>query len=300
MKKTATYRPLRTSADLSGTAIRVHRQDPPPDLAPYVYEFCQYDVDPSEDYVPVQVYPNGCLSLRFNVRPDGVESVLYGPCLSNRMTGFFFHEWVIFSAALYPQRAYHLLGISVQELRDLRIHMDLLWPNQMRFVEEAMLEAWSFDQRIEVFTAFLRRMIRRDVAPHAEFLNVFNDLASGAPTASDLGLIARQYGTNGRSLRRQFAKYLGLGPKQMDRVMRIQRCMRAIAGTPQLALANLALSAGFSDQAHFSREFKSLVGCTPRTYASRIGRMHDKTLETWTGMNPNLRHTIPPPLVRFT
>lgn len=300
MKKTATYRPLRTSADLSGAAIRIHRQAAPPDLAPYVYEFCQYDVDPAEDYVPVQVYPNGCLSLRFNLRPDGIESVLYGPCISNRMTGYFFHEWVIFSAALYPQRAYHLLGIAVQELRDLRLHMDLLWPNQMRIVEESMQEATSFDQRIEVFTGFLRHMIRRDVAPHADFLNVFNEIANSAPTASDLGLIARQYGTSGRNLRRQFAKYLGLGPKQMDRVIRVQRCMRAIALAPRCSLAALALSAGFSDQAHFSREFKSLVGCTPRTYASRIGRMHDKSLETWTGMNPNLRYMIPPPVIRFT
>lgn len=300
MKKTATYRPLRTSADLSGTAIRVHRRDPPPDLSPYVYEFCQYDVDPAEDYVPVQVYPNGCLSLRFNVRPDGVESVLYGPCLSNRMTGLFFHEWVIFSAALYPQRAYNLLGIAVQELRDLRIHMDLLWPNQMRTVEERIQAAATFNERVSVFSAFLRRMIRRDVAPHADFLNVFNEIASAAPTASDLGLIARQYGTNGRSLRRQFAKYLGLGPKQMGRVVRVQRCMRAIAQAPGRSLADLAYSAGFSDQAHFSREFKSLVGCSPQTYAARIGRMHDKSLETWTGMNLALRHTIPPPIVRFT
>jgi len=93
-KRTATYHPLRTSADLSGTAIRVHRQAPAPDLAPYVYEFCQYDVDPVEDYVPVQV------------------------------------------------------GIAVQELRDLRIHMDLLWPNQMRTIEERIETATTFAERV--------------------------------------------------------------------------------------------------------------------------------------------------------
>lgn len=299
MKKTATYRPLRTSADLSGNALRIHRQPAPPDLAPYVYEFYQYDVDPAEDYVPIQVFPNGCLSLRFNLRPDGTDSVLYGPCLSNRMKGLFYHEWVIFGAALYPERAYNLLGIAVHELRDLRIHMDLLWPNRMSSVEDALQQATTFEQRSDELAAFLRRIIRQDLEPHADFLNVFSEISQLAPTASDIGLIARRYGTNGRSLRRQFAKYLGLGPKQMDRVIRVQRCMRAIAENPKRSLVDLALAGAFSDQAHFSREFKSLVGCSPRVYASRIGCMHDKSLEMWSEMNPDFRHIIPPAVMRF-
>jgi AraC-like DNA-binding protein len=53
-------------------------------------------------------------------------------------------------------------------------------------------------------------------------------------------------------------------------------------------LVDLALAAGFSDQAHFSREFKSLIGCSPRTYASRIGRMHDPPARAQAG-TPSMR-----------
>lgn len=299
MNKTVSpYRPMRTSADLSGRAVRVRRNAPPPDLADYVYEFWQYDVDPGEDFVPIQVFPSGCISLRFNLRPDGTESVLYGPCLSNAMKGLFFSDWIIFGAALYPDRAYHLLGIAVQELRDLRIHMDCLWPNRLGPVESELREAATFEARIAVFSRFLRQILRRDIAPHDDFLFAFREITRAAPSAADLGLVARRCGTNGRSLRRHFARYLGLGPKQMDRVIRVQRCMRALTRQP-VPLAVLAADHGFSDQAHLSREFKRLVGLSPRRYASLVGRIHDKQLDLWSGLDPAWRYRPSPRLMRF-
>ena len=38
------------------------------------------------------------------------------------------------------------------------------------------------------------------------------------------------------------------------------------AANPRVAWANLALSAGFSDQAHLVREFRALSGLTPGQY----------------------------------
>lgn len=300
LNKTDTaYRPLRTSVDLSGDAVTIRRKQPPPDLSPYLIEFWEYDVDPKLDYVPIQVFPSGCVVLRFNVTSQGVEPVLYAPSLNNNMKGLFFHEWIIFGVALRPNMAYQLLGISLHELRDMRINMECFWPVDVRRACEQIAGATSFAERITVFTKFLRKIFREDVTPNSGFLNVFQDITLNAQRASDIGMIAKRHGANGRSLRRHFIKYLGVGPKQMDRLVRVQNSMRQIQHRPSQSLASLSAGYKFSDQAHFSREFRSFVGFSPKVFASLVGSMHKKSLDIWSGMTTDYRHKVPPKILRF-
>lgn len=300
MNKTAiSYRPVRTSVELSGSAVRTQRRSPPPDLAKFVMDFWQYNVDPRLDYIPVQVFPSGCVVIRFNIRPDHVESVLYGPSLNNNMRGLFYHDWAIFGVALYPERAYHLLGLSLHELRDKRILLECFWPRLVQDLAEQLWETQCFEARIEIMSAFLRRVIRTDVSPNAGFLNVFHDIVQLAPHAEDIGLIAKRHGASGRTIRRQFTKYMGLGPKQIDRLVRVQNSMRNLCSTSESHLADVAIRNGFSDQAHLSREFRSLTGYTPGKFASLIGTIHDKSNKTWEGMDTSWRYKRSSAVVRF-
>jgi len=74
-------------------------------------------------------------------------------------------------------------------------------------------------------------------------------------TADALGLSSRQ-------LRRLFDAHVGVGPKTFQRVLRFQRFVQhADEGVP---LARAAADAGYSDQAHMSREVLRMSGVTPR------------------------------------
>ncbi|MFJ9786304.1 helix-turn-helix domain-containing protein [Amycolatopsis sp. NPDC101161] len=65
-----------------------------------------------------------------------------------------------------------------------------------------------------------------------------------------------------RRLRRRFVQAVGYGPATYLRVARFQR---AVALAPRVAgLAALAAAAGYSDQAHLSRDCRALTGLTPR------------------------------------
>ncbi len=300
MNKTAnSYRPLRTSVDLSGNAVKITRVPPPPDLAGVVMDFWQYEVDPSLDYIPIQVFPSGCVALRFNIRPDHVESVLYGPSLRNNMKGLFYHDWSIFGLSIYPDRAYSLLGLALHELRDVRILLECFWPQRIRFLGERLVECCSFDERVVAMAEFLRQVLRTDVQPKADFLNAFADIVSRAPHAEDIGYIAKRHGASGRTLRRQFSKYMGIGPKQIDRLVRVQKSMCAIYKSPNHGLSQLAQQTGFCDQAHFSREFRSFTGYSPNRFASLVGTMHHKDLPAWADLNTSWRNKRSPKIMRF-
>jgi AraC-like DNA-binding protein len=72
-----------------------------------------------------------------------------------------------------------------------------------------------------------------------------------------------------RSLQRLFATYVGVSPKAVLARYRLQDAAAAIDAGEVADLAGLAASLGWFDQAHFSRDFRSVVGLTPSAYLQR-------------------------------
>lgn len=74
-----------------------------------------------------------------------------------------------------------------------------------------------------------------------------------------------------RQLERLFRYQVGLTPKQFSRIQRVALVRQQLQqGQP---LLDTALTCGYSDQAHFIHDFKTVVGMTPGQYrASRIRR----------------------------
>jgi AraC-like DNA-binding protein len=81
--------------------------------------------------------------------------------------------------------------------------------------------------------------------------------------------VASLGGLSVRSLQRLFAAYVGVSPKAVLARYRLQDAAAAIDAGEVDDLADLAASLGWFDQAHFSRDFRSVVGVTPSSYLQR-------------------------------
>jgi len=87
-----------------------------------------------------------------------------------------------------------------------------------------------------------------------------------------IGELADAVGWSARHLAERLRVETGLSPKAVGRVMRFDRARHALAqrvgsGKPA-ALADLAVSYGYCDQAHLAREFRDLAGCAPSVWLS--------------------------------
>jgi AraC-like DNA-binding protein len=69
-----------------------------------------------------------------------------------------------------------------------------------------------------------------------------------------------------RSLQRLFTEYVGVGPKWVVSRFRILDAAAAAHSGQPVDWAELATDLGFSDQAHLTRAFTSVVGTPPATY----------------------------------
>jgi AraC-like DNA-binding protein len=81
--------------------------------------------------------------------------------------------------------------------------------------------------------------------------------------------VARAAAMSTRSLQRLFAGYVGLSPKAVLARYRLQDAAAAIDAGEAPDLAALAAELGWFDQAHFSRDFRAVVGTTPSAYLQR-------------------------------
>lgn len=80
--------------------------------------------------------------------------------------------------------------------------------------------------------------------------------------------LAERFGMGIRRLQRLIGSHIGFSPKWLIQRYRLQEAAAALRGEHPPALAELAATLGYSDQAHFSREFKTVVGSTPGAYAA--------------------------------
>jgi AraC-like DNA-binding protein len=64
---------------------------------------------------------------------------------------------------------------------------------------------------------------------------------------------------------------VGVSPKHFARTARMQRALIKLQFGPGASLATTALELGYSDQAHMHRDFRELVGVTPRMAVASPG-----------------------------
>jgi AraC family transcriptional regulator len=83
---------------------------------------------------------------------------------------------------------------------------------------------------------------------------------NAGPTLEHMAAIAR---LSPYHFARQFKRATGLPPHQYVVACRVERAKQLLQASVDLPLAEVAASAGFSDQSQFSQHFKRIVGVTP-------------------------------------
>jgi len=76
--------------------------------------------------------------------------------------------------------------------------------------------------------------------------------------------LAAEIGWSRRHFSARFREAVGLPPKALARLIRIEHAAQRVrAGEP---LADIAYAGGYADQSHLTRDFRELVGCTPTQF----------------------------------
>lgn len=137
---------------------------------------------------------------------------------------------------------------------------DVFGQRAVEDLESALSELPTALARVRRVEAYLLALLRARADPLVE--HVVREMARGSAGPRPMRTFADDCGFSERTLERRFRQAIGASPKTFSRVLRLQLALQA-RQAHGLAWSELAIDAGYFDQAHLIRDARSLFGATP-------------------------------------
>lgn len=195
------------------------------------------------------------------VIPDGSTDIVWRQGAGATVAGPDTRAWIssttpggLIVGARFRAGAGRALGIPLDELRDLRVPLDALGLDLDPELDEA---------RAPAAVAELALRLTADAGPDLAVQAAARSLRDPGRRVEE---VAASLGFSERQLRRRFLATVGYGPKTLQRVLRMRRFLRSASADD---LAGSAITAGYADQAHLTREVRALTGLTPGELLAR-------------------------------
>jgi AraC-like DNA-binding protein len=233
---------------------------PPDDLAPFVEHFwtVAWDVAKPEMH---EVLPHPSVHLvleQGNSRVAGVPTGKFTRVLEGRGR--------VLGTKFRPGGFHSFFGRAVSGLTNRTLLLAEVFGPAAEELETRALSYVDPLAAFEVVQTFLRG---QDPAPDPT-VELVGRIAERAATDRDITRVehlVQAFGLGPRKLQRLFDEYVGVSPKWIIQRYRLHEAAERIAADSLIDGATLAQELGYADQAHFIRDFKTLVGSSPAEYA---------------------------------
>jgi AraC-like DNA-binding protein len=167
---------------------------------------------------------------------------------------------------LTPLGARAILRASGAELASSVFDLSDIWGPAAGDLIGRLKAAVTWQQRFTILDQeFLRALVPVEASREVGW--AWRRLAQAHGLISIQGL-ARDLGWSRRHFSERFRAELGVTPKTAARIFRFERACRLMKDQ-RPGLAEAACACGYHDQAHMTREWNALAGCTPKTWIAR-------------------------------
>lgn len=163
---------------------------------------------------------------------------------------------------LQPGAARLLFGAPADALAERHTSLGDVWGGDATELREHLASIDDPAAVLEAFEQFLMTRLPRVHGVDPAIAYALDRFRRSVPVKEVVG----QIGWSHRRFIDRFRETVGMSPKRFCRVRRLARVLRLAGQEPGTSLANLAVDAGYSDQPHFTREFRELTGMAPGEY----------------------------------
>jgi len=249
------------SPALAGKMFRLGRYLPPPDLAPFLdhYWIVEWDLQGRPPHTQ-RTLPYPCVHIVFDRARTGIWGLT---------TGSFDYELkdagkvcgLRFRAGAF--RAF--LGRPLHTITDKVLVLGDVFPWDEGTAQNAVLNTTDDAAMIEAAGALLRSVLPAP-DPQVDRIAAILRAVESTPGLTQVEELAAAAQMGVRSLQQLFSEYVGVSPKWVIRRFRLHEAADRLAQGADVDLAALAQGLGYFDQAHFTSDFRRLVGKSPGRY----------------------------------
>jgi AraC-like DNA-binding protein len=207
-----------------------------------------------------RILPDGCMDFLFDLS-TGASRVI-GAMSTARVVAVPDGAHV-FGVRFRPGSAVRYLDEHAGAFLDAAPELSLFRRGAFARLAPELADARDLEQRSAIVTRALNAPGLRRRAPDPRVRRAVS-LVEASRGTSTMRSVAHDVGLGERQLERLFVEQVGHGPKLFARIVRLRHAI-GLASRARLRQAELAVSAGFSDEPHLLRECRTIARATLRT-----------------------------------
>lgn len=249
---------------------------PHPDLSALVKFYWTLEVPFDPNNQRQKIIPDGCIEMTFNLK-DKIKRYISknefivhpnSMIMGQRTKSYFiepFGDVDSFAICFYPYGFANFASNTLENLVDIETPIESLFGEiPAKMLEQKIVQASSTQERISIIETFLLdRLNQNETIENLVKTTVDSLIATNGNTS--INKILKDKLSKRRQLERNFKKQIGISPKQLGKVLRLQTALKMILNDKE-NLTNIAYESEYFDQAHFIKDFKEFVGTTPKAF----------------------------------
>lgn len=253
--------------------------EPHPDLVAIIK--CHWILEvPSEMEAPKQrIIPDGCIEMCFILGDDvkrftsETEYIIQPRAMVfGQITRPYYVQPTgyvnTFTVRFYPYGFANFINRPIHQLADKETPLTSLFGEELASeLEQKIIEATSTKSRIAAVEDFLLGKLK-DQSTIDTIVKSTIDALSQTKGNEPINSILKDNLSKRRNLERKFSKQVGISPKQLGRIIRLQAALKLILTNKGEKLTQIAYESEYYDQAHFIKDFKEFTGTNPKEYLS--------------------------------
>ena len=247
---------------------------PHSDLAPFIKCYWTLEVPAGNNSHRQRIIPDGCIEMAFILGDDikrftAGENFILQPramILGQTLEPFYIEPTgyvKTFAIRFYPYGFANFVSVPIARLANNETALEVLFGiDPARELEHEIVAASATKIRIEVIEHFLRKKLS-DRAVVDRIVKDTVDILTATRGSQPINDILRNDPAKRRQLERKFVKQIGISPKQLGKVVRLQTALRMLYSGKVDTLTKIAYESEYYDQAHFIKDFREFTGTNP-------------------------------------
>jgi AraC-like DNA-binding protein len=172
----------------------------------------------------------------------------------------------LFSILFHPAGIQELIPVPAIELGGNVFDLTLLPKHNFSVLAEKLADCMRFEDRVALCEKFFRLQIQqKKLSQHPSMPFVMNTFMKSRGNI-DLSVLIEESCLSRKQFERHFSSSIGVSPGKFRRILRFQYALYLKSTNPDMDLTSLATDAGYFDQAHMIREFRTFSSLTPRKF----------------------------------
>jgi len=257
------------NVNMENPKFSVSQYSPSVDLIHFIehYWVVCWDLRGQEPYLQ-ETLPHPSVHLVFERDNSRIVGVVKG-----RFSVLLQEQGAVFGVKFRPGAYYPFLKNSVSTITDRTVPFQDAFGMSSQALEQRIFSLESAEQMIPLAESFIRERLP-EPDTNVEFINTIVQSIISDRSIVKVDDIVRRFPIHKRQFQNLFRQYVGISPKWIIQRYRLHEAVERMADGDIPDWSRLALDLGYYDQAHFIKDFKSIVGKSPETYTKLLNELN--------------------------